>query len=295
MKNWDDIRVFLAVARAKSGAGGARQLGIDQSTVSRRINSFEKKAQVRLFDRHRDGYHLTAAGEELMKTALRIEDDVAEINRSLIGQDTALTGTIRVTTVDTIANFLMIPVFKSFLEAHPDIDLRVHVSYDQVSLSRSEADVAIRISNNPPEGLIGRKLTTLAFADYTSRTYLEKRYPNKKEEMTWVGWDSETLKGKWPGHPVPKKRKKVLFNTISSIVEAVKIGMGISTLPCFIGDTIPNLVRLSPASDYKQVDLWLLTHRDLRLTARVRAFNDHIADALKKDKEKFQPTAIEEF
>jgi len=286
MDNWDDIRIFLAVARGGSGSAGARLLGMDQSTVSRRINAFEDKLGVRLFDRITAGYSLNAAGRKMFETALRIEHEVTDLDQTLVGQDQNLSGTVRIATVDTLSNHLLFPVTSSFLHRYPNINLQIRTSvssaYDVVSPKDTEADITFRTSNNPPEDLIGRKLATAAFAQYASRAYLDS-ISNRLEQMVWLNWDDGSNSPAWPNlaPEIPNALCRLRIDSVPSLLSAVRQDIGATVLPCFMGDADADLVRIPPGKVVSQRDVWLLTHKNLRYSARIRAFLDHLAETMK--------------
>ena len=152
---WDDLRYLLAVATEGSLAGAARVLGVNHTTVLRRVNAFEERLGVRLFERLPAGYTLTAEGAELVEAARLMEDTVASLERRLVGRDRKLVGTVRVTTTDTLAGSILPAILADFRRQHPGIALELATSNLVVSLSKRAADVAIRPAENPPEG-IGR-------------------------------------------------------------------------------------------------------------------------------------------
>ncbi|WP_282610568.1 LysR family transcriptional regulator [Pelagibius sp. Alg239-R121] len=286
MKNWDDIRIFLAVVRGGSGAAGARLMGMDQSTVSRRLKSFEAKLGARVFERGTGGgSSLNAAGQKLYETALRMEQDVIELDRRLAGQDQQLSGTIRISIADSLSNHLLFPVTASFLQRYPGINLRIRTSlktrYDEISQRGLEADVVLRTSDNPPENLVGRRLATAAFAAYASRAYLES-CDGRTERMLWMNLDDGSDGPVWPrlAPEIPDALCRLRVDSVPSLLEAVRQGVGATILPCFMGDADPGLARVPPAEIVSRRDFWLLTHADLRYTARIRAFLDHLNGAL---------------
>ena len=286
MDNWDDIRIFLAVARGGSGSAGARQLGMDQSTVSRRINAFEVTLGARLFDRVTAGFSLNAAGRKMFETALRIEREVTDLDQTLVGQDQNLSGTVRIATVDTLSNHLLFPVTSSFLHRYPNINLQIRTSvssaYDVVSPKDTESDITFRTSNTPPEDLIGRKLATAAFAVYASRTYLNS-IGNRLEQMVWLNWDDGSHSPAWPNlaPEIPDKLCRLRIDSVPSLLSAVRQNIVATVLPCCMGDADADLVRIPPGKVVSQRDVWLLTHKNLRYSARIRAFLDHLAETLK--------------
>src|SRR5262245_44529520 len=163
---WDDLRFVLAVAAEGSLAGAARVLGVNHTTVLRRVNAFEERLGVRLFERLPAGYTLTTEGAELIEAARLMEDTVTSLERRLVGRDRKLAGTIRVTTTDTLAGSILPGILADFRRQHPGIALELATSNMVVSLSKRAADVAIRPAENPPEALVGRRVSSVAFALY---------------------------------------------------------------------------------------------------------------------------------
>ena len=161
--NWEDIRLFLALARSGSARATAAEEGVSHSTVTRRVDLLESDLGVRLFDRDVRGYRLTGAGETMLSSTVRAEDALLTAERQLQGRDAQLTGEIRLTTSNIIATHLIMDDLVEFTRQYPDIDLNVLISFDLFNLSRREADVAVRLlrlSSSPPEDLVGRKLLT---------------------------------------------------------------------------------------------------------------------------------------
>ena len=280
LANWDDLRLFLAVARAGTLSGAARALGVNHSTVFRRVGAFEEALEVRLFERLPGGYVLTAAGEEMREAALRVEAEIAALGRKVAGQDLRLSGTIRVTTIDMLALGLLPRHLAAFRSAYPGIELEVAVSNAAVSLSRREADVALRVSNQPPETLVGRRVGRLVFAAY-SVAPMDGAADVPLAERDWIGFDTdhEALVRRFADF-LPGVRPVLRVNSVATAIAAAKAGIGIAPLPCGIADLEPGLVRVAALPDDFTLDLWLLTHEDLRRTARIRAFLDFLAHRL---------------
>ena len=162
--HWDDLRVVQAIAEAGSLSGAGRRLGASHATVFRRLNAIERRLGVALFERSRTGYAPTPAGEDLAATAARVETEVLGAERRVVGRDLRLSGSIRVTTTDTLLMGLLSPIFAGFQRAHPEIVLEVAVSNQLFNLSQRDADVAVRPSPSPPEHLVGRRVGTVAQA-----------------------------------------------------------------------------------------------------------------------------------
>lgn len=282
MNNWDDLRFFLAVARKGSVRGAAALLGVNHSTVSRRIDGFEKRLDARLFERLPSGYFITGAGEEMLHAATRIEKEVDTIGRRVVGRDARLSGLLRVTLHGSLAQKLLMPDLAAFGAAYPEIELALVLSHSMADLARREADVAIRISNEPPESLVGRRILKYANAIYASHDYLAARdLTDHGAGLNWVGWSDTVPDPQWVREsPFPKAPARNRITEPMAQMEAARAGMGLAMLPCFIGDTEPGLRRVLPRVTMPSRDIWILTHEDLRRTARVRQFIDFMAKAL---------------
>lgn len=277
MSEWDDLRFFLAVARSGSISGAAKQLGVNHSTVSRRINTYEKSHDVRLFDRVPTGYELTAAGEHIFHHALEIEQRVQSVERELFGRDTRLQGPVRVTCYHGIATQVIIPELGRFREQYPDIDLELIITTDVRDLSAREADIAVRGTPQPPEHLIGRKVASFVHGIYTSEAYM-KRGLMRDELILWRN-DPEVFD--WVQANYPEARVALRVDDVLSMAEAVRAGLGLARLPCHTGDMI-GLYRLPIDLPPSEWGIWILSHADLRATARVRVCREFLASVFEE-------------
>jgi DNA-binding transcriptional LysR family regulator len=282
LADWGDLRVVLAIARSGSLTGAAKLLNASHPTVFRRINRIENTLGVRLFERARDGYTPTLAGEEMAAVAERLEAEIDGLARRLMGQDLRPSGTVRVTTADTLLYGLLTPLFSAFRTQHPEIKLEVVADNALLSLTKRDADVAIRPSRDPPESLVGRKITDFAVAIYRRRdqTKVEGR---ALTDCDWVTPDdslSHLRLVRWLTERGLTNRSVYRANTFIGMLDAVKSGIGLAALPCYLGDREPIVVRVGEPIPELRSQLWLLTHPDLRRVARVRAFLDFMAEAL---------------
>ena len=287
--NWDDTRLFLALARSGSARATAADQGVSHSTVTRRVDQLESALGVRLFDRDVRGYRLTGAGEVMMKSAVRAEDALLTAERQLQGRDAQLTGEIRVTTSNIIATHLIMDDLVEFTRQYPDIDLNVLISYDLFNLSRREADVAVRmlrLGSSPPEDLVGRKLVTIKSCYYASDAYLAENDPSgANSTVRWIGWDDIERFPAWvKASPFPNLPVYGRLNDVMLQAEAARCGMGLTVLPCFFGDSVEGLRRIPNCEPYLSYDLWMLTHPDLRDAARMRTFRAFAAEAIDRKK-----------
>jgi len=285
---WDDFKLVRLIAEAKGLAGAAERLGVNHSTVFRRLGQLEDAIGTKLFERHRTGYALTAAGEEMAALAERMDDDVAGFARKLAGQVLSPAGELRVTTNDTLLTHLLTPLFARFCQQCPDVRLDVVLSNQALNLSKRDADVAIRATDTPPETLVGRRAATLAWALYGRAADFPQ--PGTLDLPTlfahaWValGDNLGAVKAaRFVRERVAPERIVYKVNTVLGLTEAVEAGIGIGPLPCFIADARAALLRLAPPNSYFSTGLWLLTHPDLRHSARVRVFLDFLAAEITK-------------
>jgi DNA-binding transcriptional LysR family regulator len=285
---WDDFRLINAIAEARSLPGAAVLLGINHSTVFRRLGQIEEALGVTLFERHRTGYTLTPAGEAMVALAQQINENITSFTRKIAGQEIAPAGELRVTTNDSLLIHLLTPLFVRFRKQCRDVRLDVVLANQDLNLSKRDADVAIRATDNPPENLVGRRVASIAWALYGRAEDFPDYDAVDREnlyERDWVslGDNLATLKAvKFVHEHVPPERIGYKVNTVLGLAEAVEQGLGIGHLPCFIGDARPGLVRLGLPNPEFAADLWLLTHPDLRHSPRVRVFLDFMAGEVAK-------------
>jgi DNA-binding transcriptional LysR family regulator len=281
--DWNDVRLVLAVAREGSLSAAARSLRVTHSTVFRRVGAIEKDLGVRLFDRFRDGYSATPAGEAAAQLAARFADDFVALERRLSGQDLRPSGIVRITTTDTIWTILMrhLPALRA---AHPEIRLEITISNAMANLTRREADVAIRPIPEPPDTLVGRRIADIAHALYAAPAYLARQDSRELAAHHWVGPDdtlATTVIGRWMRANVPDDRIALRVDALPALRDAARAGMGVALLPCYLGDGDDRLRRTLPGAVSEiRSTLWMLTHNDLRRTARIRAVMEFLATAL---------------
>lgn len=279
---WDDLRYVLAVATEGSLAGAARRLGVNHTTVLRRVGAFEERLGLRLFERLPTGYVLTAGGEELIAAAHRIDDEVVALERKLAGQDLRLSGSVRITTTDTLMDSILPEILVGFRAAHPGIALEVAVSNLMFNLTKRDADVAIRPALDPPEALVGRRIARIAFAIYGSADYLAAHTSASLADHRWIGPDdhlSATSVAHWMRAELPGADIVLRTDSLIAARNAARAGLGLAALPCYLGDTTPGLVRRHDPIAAMETALWVLTHEDLRHQARIRALTDFAVQA----------------
>ena len=282
---WDDLKIFLAVSRTRSLSAAGRALGVSQPTVSRRLAAMEARLGVRLFDRTAAGYELSGAGSDILDTVRHVEDELNTIERTVFGKDRRLTGPLRVTCTEVLANLYLTPHLAGFLEEHPAIDLSVVCTFQHLNLSRREADVAIRVSAQPTDTLVGCRLADVALAVYKS----VGSEPGDLNEAGWIGWQDEAYNRLMIAGTFPGARIRHRVDDLQTMRAMTRAGLGLAVLPCYMADPDEGLVRASPQPlSGQNLGLWMLTHPDVRRVARVRAFTDFISKAIQTDRDLFE-------
>jgi DNA-binding transcriptional LysR family regulator len=297
MDDWNEPRLVLAVKRAGSLTAAAGALGIDHSTAFRRLNALEKKLGVRLFERLPGGsYQATAAGERMSAAAERMEDATLALDRDIAGSDHRLAGRLRVTSSETLAYSMLARHFAAFRQAHPGIVVELLIDNRVLDLSRHETDIALR-PVRPREGdLWGRKLADVAWTLFASPVLLEAiggplSRAKDVARHPLIGWHEDAgriVAADWLARAAPAKTFVYRTSSLVNQLVAAKAGVGLALLPCYLGDGQPGLVRAlaDPIADVAG-ELWIVTHADLKATARVRAFFDIVGGGLAEQREMF--------
>ncbi len=293
MANWEDLRFFGAIARAGSLSGAARELKVNHSTVFRRLNALESSLGVRLFDRLQGRYVLTAAGESMGAGVERVHNEIDTLERQMLGQDHQLAGEIRLATTDALAQNYLQPHLLDFHQRYPRVRIELLCSNLFFDLSKREADIALRPTNDPPGHLIGRELARSGWAVYGAPAYLDGRDPPREEAdlkaHTLIAGDSSL-------GAIPANRwlqslagEAIAMQADSFVTQwsAVRAGFGLAVLPCALGDQSPELRRVLGPIRELETGLWLLTHPDLRQTTRIRTFVAWLGAAVIKDRALF--------
>ncbi|MEE9491765.1 MAG: LysR family transcriptional regulator [Gammaproteobacteria bacterium] len=278
---WDDIRYILAVCKEGSLSAAARTLSVNHSTVFRRIGGIEEKLGVRLFDRLTTGYAMTNAGEIVLNSATHIEEEIHKLARQLHGGDYRLSGMLRITVPEDLSTGYLLPLLASFHQRYPDIQTEILASNEVYNLSQHEADIAIRSTSSPQETLVGQRLCTLRYAPYASIEYLQKNPDKTLANHKWLSY-SETFNAcpavKWLARKYPQAPIVFRSTSVLSLFEAAKNHMGVAILPGFLADPEAILQPVCEPPDELTKDIWVLTHPDLRRTAKVHAFMKFIRE-----------------
>lgn len=284
---WDDIRFFLVAAREGSLSAAAKALGVDHVTVGRRIAALEEQLRTKLLGRTPDGLAPTSVGQTILKQCETMQGAALALERMVAGHDSRTAGTVCLTASDVLGRRIVMPVVVALRKSHPELQIDFLTGIRPLDIARREADLAVRVSNVRPVDaqLICRKLGEIGFTLYASRQYLERHGTPVRGQ----GLSNHDLIG-FPGMPrlvrpffmgesLQGARFALRTNDQYLQLTAASECLGICELPCFFGDSHPEVVRVWPEETPSLRPIWLITHRDLRRGARIRVVSAAIADA----------------
>lgn len=283
MLDWNDLRYFLAVARAGSTLSASKQMRVSQATVSRRIGVLEEALGATLFVRAPNGYSLTPRGAAVLPAAESVEAAIESLNVLVDAERRRLTGVVRITTVEGAANQIVLPALAGFRTLHPEVRGELIVHERNLDLARGEADIAIRFGPRPTEeALIIRHLFDLEESVYVQRDFVVRLgKPASHAELArfpLVGFSADMPSPimAWYAQVAPDAEIVHRSNTLSGLIAAARSGLGASVMPCLIGDSVKDLVRLFPPIAELTTPGWLVTTDSARQQPHVRAMIDYL-------------------
>jgi DNA-binding transcriptional LysR family regulator len=275
--NWDDLRYVLAVGRAGTLAAAARTLGVNETTVARRIAALEEALGVHLFQRTQAGrLPPTAAGAKAISQSELIEARVLELRDDVAGADRSVAGTVRLTAVPILVNRLLVPASRALLDRHPQLHVEIVADFRDLSLTKREADIAVRLAA-PKKGagnaVLARKIGLLTYDVYAAASVDEP----DAARLPWITYESamdHIPQARWLSEEIGRQSEAVArlsFNDAEGLMHAVRAGFGKSLLPCMVADADPELRRISAAfgDEPHRREVWVLIHPDQRSLARV--------------------------
>jgi len=298
MFNWDDLKYFLAMAEEGSLSAAARKLNVSQPTLSRRLNALEEDVGAELFARTRTGLEMTALGEQLVNHARHMRDDVHSMERLVTGHDSRLQGSVIISCTETLGAGWLVEKTKPFHLQYPGITVEVKVANQTSDLLRREADIALRMFRPVQNDLVARKTVTMNFGYYASREYIERKgKPTKLSELRdhdfILPHDEILAHTSKSGQRPYRSPSEASFrsNSLLSLEAAVRNGFGIGAYSCINAHNNDDLVRLFEDYTVFSTELWLVSHAELRRSARIRAMFDYLGDMLVENKAAFAGSA----
>ncbi|WP_415919016.1 LysR family transcriptional regulator [Tateyamaria sp. SN6-1] len=280
--DWESLRVFLAVARASSLRGGARSLGVGHSTVSRRLAELEADLGTKLFEKISHGLALTEVGERVLQHVEEVETEMFSLERSVMGRDSEPAGQVRLTLPPALAYSPLMTDLAAFAKLYPKIEVEIVTSYGMSDMSRRDADVAIRFTENPDDWLFGRRLPEFHDAVYATPDYIASHsFEGTTPTARWLGWTGDDTHPTWvKSMPHPNCPVHWRMGDITAQATAAREGLGMALLPCLVGDLDPVLERVPPGEIAYKRTAWVLTHPDLKSSERVRVFTRYLVERI---------------
>ncbi|HSI55247.1 MAG TPA: LysR family transcriptional regulator [Ramlibacter sp.] len=279
-----DLELLLALVRGGTLAEAATRLAADASTVFRGVQRIEKGVGQRLFERTRQGYLASDAMLDIARHAERIEAELEAARAAAQGANAEVTGRVRLTTTDSVLRGLVLPSLPALAARHPMLQLELRSSNELASLTRRDADLALRATPKPPEHLVGRHLGQIRFVACTARSMPAGRRRKPLDEHAWVAPDEampDHPSVRWRRRNFPKLAAHHLVDGILGVVDAVKCGLGVGIVPLFMIEHEPQLVALSDPLAGCESELWLLAHPESRHLRRISAVYQHLADNIR--------------
>ena len=280
-----DLQVTLALVRGGTLAAAGERLGVDASTVFRSLQRIERGLGRPLFERTRSGYVATEMTTELAEHAEQMEAALEAARSSVESAPSQISGTVRITTTDTILHGLIAPALRSLRTVHPLLSYELHTGNELASLTRRDADIAVRATRRPPQHLVGKQVGPIRVALYSARRGGVRKFADVEAgKSDWIAPDDalpEHPSVVWRKRHFPKAAPRFRVNSILSVLELVALGLGVGIVPLFLADGRNDVVRLTEPLDECETDLWLLTHPESRHLRRVGAVYSHLAQAMK--------------
>ena len=277
--DWDDVRVFLAIVESGSVSAAASALDINQSTVSRRVAALEQRLAVPLFERNRGNrWVLTAAGERMVSAAALMQDSANTIAREVLRNATEVSGHVTVTFTDHGSRYILLPALAALAREYPELRLTFAISSDPLDLAAREADVAVRFADEVPENVVARRVSSVAVALFATEDIRAK--VENGEKVPLICWHDDGKIVEWMQAQIPNSVVAYRANRPGAISEFARLGAGVATLSLLEGLSVPGLVALEGTTVLREEGIWVITHTDLRTTARVRMVRDRLIAAL---------------
>lgn len=293
-QNWDDYRYFLATVEGGNFSAAARILNVSQPTVSRRIAQMEQNLGVRLFDQHPEGYVLTHEGHQLIEIANQLRERARALQRRAVGLQAAHSGTVKLTTTEGLAQYWLPRHVPDFCKLYPEIQIKILAGAESLDLLRNQADIALRFGDPGSRELVGRRVGLVSFCLFASQDYLnrhgEPKHISDLHSHSFVGATGSIGNFSQNLQLVSVLKENVFQSSANSVnvqLGLAQAGLGIVCLPCYMANCA-TLDKILPDEFNHEVELWILTHKDIRHTPRVRVLLDFLYGNLRKDLESLE-------
>ncbi len=276
--DWSKLRYLLAVAEAGSAAGAARRLGVNHSTIIRHIHHFEQQQQIRIFDHLPSGYRLTEQGSAFLEAAQQIDNAVTQLERRIHGEEHALSGTVTLTTTDSLQDMVIGPA-TDFGRQHSGLNIEWLITNQKLNLNTMEADIAIRPTNNPPSDLVSRPIGQLDFAIYANSAMADQY--SSIDQAPWIGLSepfAQSIPAQWVKKYINNHQITTRCNSLVMAQKLVEQGAGWGLLISQLADASPLLKKIDTVD--LSVKLWLLTHEDMLRSRKIAACLEFLQEAL---------------
>ncbi len=284
--SWDDLRTVLCLVRGTSLANAAGALGVNYTTVARRVRRVEDMLGQKLFDRLADGYQPTQAGQMVAEHAARMEDDANALLRQLQGRDTTLRGPLTITAPQLLIAHVLAPVIDQFCATYPEVELHVRATNDLLDLNRREADLAIRISRDPGDSLKGLRLTPQQSASFATAAWADRIAADPQGMIDWVVYAAYMDVPRNVDPAYPNHRIRMTFDDMVAIRAAAQAGLGVARMPLFLGRA-SGLVQVPVLPPQPYAEIWAVAHPDVWPAAKVKAFRDVLVPHFRAIRDRF--------
>jgi DNA-binding transcriptional LysR family regulator len=287
--DWDDLHTFLAIARHGNLSAAARSLNVTQTTVGRRLEGMHQRAGVTLLQKTPTGFVLTSAGSRILANIERMENEALAAELAITGEDSRLSGVVRITTVDLFASRFIAPSLIELKRRHPGIVIELDTDTRSLSLSRREADIALRLVRFEQHDVVVRKVAEMPFGIFASEAYLaEHGRPDfaaacPDQRILTLQEDQLHLpEAAWFTTMAAAADVALRSNSRDVLLRCARSGLGMVCLPLYMADEVSELVRLPTPEREPVREVWLGVHRDIRQTPRIRVVVDHLVDCLRR-------------
>lgn len=288
MTHWDDFRLVLALSRSGSVREAGAMLGVNHSTVSRRLTALSQRVGGAVFERVAGRYQVTALGAPVLEAAERMEAAFLESERRVRAAQPDMAGAVTLSVPDAIARLLLLEDMSAFARSNPGILLTLKCSYAYADLDRSDADIVIRGASAPDDHLVGRRLFPYALAHYCARNYFDQVAPPDRR------WLVRRTPAQWiERSPCPETPVGFVIDDIDMLHEAAARGQGMIRGACYIAESDERLIRIPGSKVEPGEDLWVLTHPDLRNAPRIKAVMGLVTEALTRSRALIERGEIE--